>query len=169
MSDRENKHLRIVALPAEDTKAFAAEQMAFHFARDRHTMFFANIVNASEAEFLGALEQSMPDVICDFRVVPRFDFGRLSRRSVFRRFEDMSARYYDLPCSVGATSLNDAVLNPAFLVEPLCKILRGVPEARRILMLLDNPRALNASVQVLPDRLVPIPKGGWQVRRLGNR
>lgn len=158
----ESKHLRLVDDEAKPARP-ADEQLSFSFAGSAHTMFLANLVNASEAEFLGALKDAEPDLVVDLRVVPRFDFGRLSRKVVFRIFESMSARYCDLPNDIGVTARGDASLNPVFLVDPLARILEN---ANRVLILLDDAGVLEVSARILPDRIHPQPKGGWGVRRL---
>lgn len=169
MTRGEIKHLRIVERAPETSAERATEQLSFMFARDGHAMYFASVENATEGDFLEFLEVSEPDVVLDLRIVPRFDFGRLSRKSVFRIFEEMSIRYYDIPCRVGATDFNDVALNPMFLIEPLAEILRGRPDVRSLLILLDDGKALDISMAVLPPRLRPKPKGEWCVRRLGGR
>lgn len=163
MSERSHNHLRIVdelQVPSDPQQG----QLSFGFEPDTFVMTLANISNIPEQVFLRLLRCVSPDAVVDLRVVPRVDFGRLSRRAVFRMFEDLSARYHDLPHSIGAKGHRDALLNPESIAAPLAEFLARAPRSRRALVLLNDAAALDNSLRVLPMRLHPQPKGGWRVR-----
>lgn len=163
MSERSQNHLRVVDELQAPIHA-REEQLSFSFEPNAFVMILANISNIPEQGFLQLLRRVSPDAVVDLRVVPRFDFGRLSRRVVFRMFEDLSARYHDLPHSIGAKGHRDALLNPESIAAPLAEFLAMAPCSRRALVLLNDAAALDNSLRVLPMRLQPQPKGGWQVR-----
>jgi hypothetical protein len=129
-------------------------------------LVLVDLTNASEAEFLHVLEQVRPDVVIELRKVPRFDFGRLNRKIAFRMFDEMRVRYHDLIYTLRATSAHDAGLNPAFLAGPLAEILQADPRPQRALVLLDDPKTVDLSLEVLPSRLETEPR--WQVRHLAR-
>ena len=167
MSDTRQKHLRVVGEPPEPSPA-AMGQLQLPFVQDTFVIILADVTNAPEQEFLRLLESVRPDAVVDLRVVPRFDFGRLSRKAVFRIFEEIPAQYYDLPYSIGVTDRHHALLNPVFVAEPLTKLLARTPQAQRVIMLLDDAAALDSSLRVLPDQLRSQPRGGWQVRNFAD-
>lgn len=163
MSQRVRDYLRLVEDAPQPVQTAGDPQLSFSFATDSCVMVLVDITNASEREFLEILERVNPDVVVELRTVPCFDFGRLNRRSVFRMFKEMGARYYDLICTLGATDGHHADLNPVFLAGPLAEILQADPRPQRALVLLDDPQTLDLSLKVLPERLETQPR--WQVRR----
>jgi hypothetical protein len=167
MNERSQTHLRIVDERQAPSHAKQG-QLSFGFEPDTFVMTLANISNIPEQDFLQLLRRVSPDAVVDLRVVPRFDFGRLSRRAVFRMFEDLSARYHDLPHSIGAKGHRDARLNPEFVAAPLGEFLARAPCSRRALVLLNDAAALDHSLRVLPERLQPQPRGGWHVRAFAD-
>lgn len=166
MSESRLPHLRLVEDQRLPERSAKEPQLSFSFASDPFVMVLVDITNVSEREFLDILERVAPDVVVELRTVPRFDFGRLNRKSVFRLFTEMKARYYDLIYTMGATQAHDARLNPVFLAGPLVEILKADPRPQRALVLLDDPHALDISLEVLPARLEIEPR--WQVRRLAG-
>lgn len=153
-------HLRLVGEPP----TAAPDQLSLPFVEDAFMIMLANVTNAPEQGFMRLLQRVYPNVVVDLRIVPRFDFGRLTRKIVFRHFEEISARYHDLTYTLGAKDHRDAILNPAFVAGPLGEILAKAPQPRRVLLLLDDDRALLNSLRVLPERLTSQPRGGWQIR-----
>ncbi len=174
MSNNDRQHLQLVGPPPPAIEEVDSDegQLAFSFEQSTLVMILVDLTNASEAEFLYALDHVQPDIVVDLRVVPRFDFGRLNRPVVFRMFEGMSARYYDLAHTLGAENAHSARLNPAFVAEPLAKILQGSPSSRRVLVLLSDAKILDHSLEVFPQRMPGPPKGGtaggWKISRLAD-
>jgi hypothetical protein len=166
MSPRERSHLRLVEHEPRPAASEPKGQLSFCFAAETFVLVLVDLTNASEVEFLQILEEVRPDAVIELRKVPRFDFGRLNRKIVFRMFDAMKARYHDLIYSLRVTSAHDAGLNPAFVARPLAAILQADPRPQRALVLLDDPKALDLSLEVLPSRLETQPR--WQVRRLAR-
>ena len=167
MSSLKSLHLRLVGDEGPSAVPESRGQLSFSFAADRFILVLADITNASEQGFLELLERQRPDVVIELRAVPRFDFGRLNRKIVFEKFEEMNARYDDLIYTLHATSDHDAGLNPVFLARPLSEILRRVPRPQRALVLLDDPKIIELSMEVLPQRLGSKPR--WHVRQLATQ
>lgn len=166
MSARERPHLRLIEREPRPASSEQQGQLAFSFAADPFVLVLVDLTNASEAEFLRVLEQARPDAVIELRKVPRFDFGRLNRKLVFRMFDEMKARYHDLIYSLRVTSAHDAGLNPAFVARPLAQILQADPRPQRALVLLDDPKTLDLSLEILPGRLETERR--WQVHRLAR-
>jgi len=168
MSHRDRIHLRLVEEDhSSPTVPESRGQLSFSFDDDNFVLVLADITDASEQGFLDLLDRLHPDVVIELRTVPRFDFGRLSRKVVFRKFDEMNARYDDLIYTLRATSEHDAGLNPVFLARPLSEILHSTPRPQRALVLLDDPKILELSMEVLPNRLGSEPR--WNVRRLATQ
>jgi hypothetical protein len=161
MSARDRPHLRLIEREPRPASSEPQGQLAFSFV-----LVLVDLTNASEAEFLRILEQARPDAVIELRKVPRFDFGRLNRKLVFRMFDEMKARYHDLIYSLRVTSAHDAGLNPAFVARPLAEILQAEPRPQRALVLLDDPKTLDLSLEILPGRLET--ERCWQVRGLAR-
>jgi hypothetical protein len=166
MSPRERAHLRLVEGEPRPLPSEPKGQLSFSFAADPFVLVLVDLTDASEGEFIELLERVRPDAVIELRKVPRFDFGRLNRKIVFRMFDEMKARYHDLIYDLRATAAHDAGLNPAFLAHPLAEILQADPRPERALVLLDDPKMLDLSLEILPSRLETEPR--WQVRRLAN-
>jgi hypothetical protein len=160
----ERPHLRLVEDERPPAPSEAKGQLSFSFAADPFVLVLVDITDVSEREFLEVLERVRPDVVIELRTVPRFDFGRLNRKIVFRMFDEIKARYYDLIYTLRATTAHHAGLNPVFLARPLAEILQANPRPQRALVLLDDPKTLDLSLEILPGRLETEPR--WQVRRL---
>ncbi len=163
MSEDDRKHLRVVAAVSESHQS-PRGQLALPLFDNASLIMLAHVTNVPEQAFLRLLDEAKPDRIIDLRLVPRFDFGRLNRKSVFRLFAEMAASYHDLPHELGVTSRNDALLNPALFAEQLNRIVSRAPQAHRVLVFLDNARMLDNSAKVLPTRLSTPPEGSWRLR-----
>jgi hypothetical protein len=161
MTRTDHKHLRIVASKPESQPT--QEQLAFAFGP---LIVLANVTNVPEQDFLRLLTLVSPDTIVDLRVIPRFDFGRLNRKLAFRLFADIPAQYHDLPCDLGISDRHHASLNPVFLADPINALLRRHPHPQRVVLLLDDPKTLASSLQVLPTRLTASQHGAsrWSLR-----
>jgi hypothetical protein len=166
MSPRARPHLRLIPSELRPDQPEPQGQLSLPFASDCSVLVLVDLTNASENEFLRVLEQVRPDAVIELRAVPRFDFGRLNRKAVFRKFDEMHARYHDLIYSLRATAPHDAGLNPAFVASPLAEILKAHPRPQRALVLLDDPKMLDLSLEVLPSRLQTEPP--WEVRHLAR-
>ena len=59
-------------------------------------LIFVYFPEVTEDEFRKALEFSKPSVVLELRTTPRFDIGRLDRRTVFQSFDRDHTRYLDL-------------------------------------------------------------------------
>lgn len=162
-SGPDRRHLRIVD-PPEDPPQVEREQLALPFLEQEFILVLAHVTNVAEQAFLWLLREVKPDTVVDLRLVPRFDFGRLNRKTVFRLFAELSARYHDLPHDLEISDRHDASFNPAFLAEQLDLIVSRSPRAHRVLVFLDDARLLDSSLKVLPTRLSAPPEGRWRVR-----
>lgn len=164
MTTFERKHLRLVAPKPQPRDA---EQLSLPFGP---LIVVADVTNAPEQDFLRLLKHVNPDIIIDLRVVPRFDFGRLNRKTVFRMFASIPARYYDLPYDLGISDRRDASLNPVFLADPIDALLHKTPYPQRVILLLDDPIALTSSLEILPTRLSASQHGvsRWALRNFAE-
>ena len=59
-------------------------------------LVFVYFPDVTEDEFRKTLELSKPSVVLELRTTPRFDIGRLDRKTVFQYFDRDHTRYLDL-------------------------------------------------------------------------
>jgi hypothetical protein len=59
-------------------------------------LIFVYFPDVTEDEFRKALEYSKPCAVFELRHTPRFDIGKLNRRSVFQYFDNERIRYVDI-------------------------------------------------------------------------
>ena len=59
-------------------------------------LIFVYFPEVTEDEFRKALEFSKPSVVLELRTTPRFDIGRLDRKTVFQCFDRDHTKYLDL-------------------------------------------------------------------------
>lgn len=59
-------------------------------------LIFVYFPEVTEDEFRNALEFSKPSVVLELRTTPRFDIGRLDRKTVFQCFDRDHVKYLDL-------------------------------------------------------------------------
>jgi len=78
-------------------------------------LVFVSFPKVSDTEFVSILDQVHPGAIVELRKVPRFDFGRLNRRTAFEYFRRNGSRYVDL--------IADATEQDDQLVEKVREIL----------------------------------------------
>jgi hypothetical protein len=110
----------------------------------RRNAFILNTAEISGADFLSGLNVARPEAVLDFRPVPRFNFGGVTRALVLRR---RSAQ----PRVRGGG-------NHARVQEY---------QAAEILILFDASRLAELSAQKLPKLRGPGPSGRWRVELLG--
>lgn len=73
----------------------AVQRQLFPIPR-KGMMVFVSMSRISDSDFENALELARPTDVLDCRKYPRFDFGRMNRRSAFEMFDEMSAVYVDV-------------------------------------------------------------------------
>lgn len=164
MSDPTRRHLRLLSCPKRNVQ----EQLTLPFD-DPFVVILAHLTNISEKSFLWLLSETRPHIAVDLRLVPRFNFGRLNRRVVFRLFEELSSSYYDLSHDLDISGRHDARFNPALFSSHLDSIVaRTTPHAQRILIFMDDASVFDHSLEVLPKTMSAPPKGSWRVQGLAQ-
>ncbi len=66
----------------------------FPFGQGR-SLIFVSIPGVTEQEFVALVQIAQPAFAVELRRAPRFDIGRLTRQTVFERFEDAKCKYLD--------------------------------------------------------------------------
>jgi hypothetical protein len=84
-------------LKAQDFQAPVSGAQTNLFPSPRPGMLiFVYFPEVTEDEFRRALEFSKPSVVLELRTTPRFDIGRLDRKTVFQCFDRDHTKYLDL-------------------------------------------------------------------------
>jgi hypothetical protein len=84
-------------LKAQDFQAPVSGAQSNLFPSPRPGMLiFVYFPEVTEDEFRRALEFSKPSVVLELRTTPRFDIGRLDRKTVFQCFDRDHTKYLDL-------------------------------------------------------------------------
>lgn len=161
MSSQRPRHLRLL----ERVSFKRSEQLSLSLTDAPFVLYMADVTNVSEHAFLTMFKCIQPEIVIDLRVVPRFDFGRLNRRIVFSLLEEEAIQYVDLLHSLGVDSFRDVSRNPALLAGSIKQALDRAPSFTRALALMDDPQALTASLEVLPQSLVSAERR-WKVTSL---
>jgi hypothetical protein len=108
-------------------------------------LIFVYFPDVTEDEFRKALEFSKPSVVLELRTTPRFDIGRLDRKTVFQCFDREHVRYLDLTSS----GSNDR--RPSDLLGEIADAFKNdnVRFDRPVMFLLNTfnaPRGLSAQI-----------------------
>lgn len=174
MADRkETRHLKVVPAPkatagSDRDKSKAPVQPNLFPVTSQSLLGIVNMARISAEEFTTVLQSVRPRWVFDLRPLPRFDLGWLNRREVFDLFEKCSISYQDVAGLIGASSHDDARLNPGIISNSLLDLM-GNSGSGPLVILLDNDEHISASARDLPKVLKPYPKGGWTVCIYGTR
>lgn len=124
-------HLRLVDQPPEQVNTESSpalggwQQGALLAYHQEALLILVDFDAVTEADFLQLVLNARPQFVIDLRVAPRFDVGLLNRRNVFALFEQISAKYIDLPGRLGVQKGRDARLNPALLAKEVGRDILG--------------------------------------------
>ena len=108
-------------------------------------LIFVYFPEVSEDEFRKALEFSKPSAVLELRTTPRFDIGRLDRKTVFQCFDRDHTKYLDL------TSWGSDDRRPSDLLGEIEEALKkdSIRFDRPIMFLLNSynaPRGFSAQI-----------------------
>lgn len=173
---RRASHLRLVPdLPPEpmqekkEIEIDSKGQLSLFSDTEPVTICIVNLARVSSSEFVELVRDFRPKWVMDLRPLPYFNIDRLSRRVVFRLFEECNASYRDIASTLGAFSRKDALLNAGVVVHELTRVLSEAGGNRAIgpiLVLLDDEDSARLSADVFPKLLQPKPRGGWRAQLL---
>ncbi len=130
-----------------------------------HLLIFSDLTKISSESFLSLISDAKPTLILDLRPIPRFDFGRLNRKAIFKLFQTNDAIYIDVTGAIGVSSKADANLNPSLMAKSLSDMTKtmGFPMRGPLLFLFDDSNLLSASTQVFADTLSHKEGKKWEV------
>ena len=170
MSDRTTPpHLKLVASTNELEKDSAGvlvlgtQSELFPMAKP-HLLIFADVTNIPPEEFVSLISEAKPSFVFDLRPTPRFDFGRLNRKTSFELFRANGTLYVDVTGLIGVSSKWDANLNPSFMVKSINEILKARDSSTGpLVFLFDDNSLLFSSIQVFADGLDHRERKKWEV------
>lgn len=156
-------HLRLVG-PVVAHEVQTPAQPSLFPLPERNALFFVYVARASASEFMDLIDQAQPSWVIDVRVAPRFDFGRLTRRTVFAAFASRRCAYIDLGARLQIETRQDARWNPVFVAEELSMSFKkeGKSFFGPLLFLFDDEKLLYAADEKIPGALRPSPTNGWK-------
>lgn len=119
MSNQDHKP-RLQVVPKADRKELKPQD--FHAPIDgaQTNMFpvprpgmliFVYFPDVTEDEFRKALEFSKPSAVFELRNTPRFDIGKLNRKTVFQYFDTQHTKYVDITSSTPTDRSDSSVLD----------------------------------------------------------
>lgn len=127
---------------------------------------FLNMSLVSDRTFTFLVRDMRPRWLLDLRPVPRFDYGRLTRRRAFRLFSENDVRYLDIAGGLNIRERHDPRLGAGTLSRELNALL--VRSAQKLIgpvvVLVDDPSVLLTAKEIIPKTLEPRPKRGWVPR-----
>lgn len=128
-------------------------------------LIFADTTILSGDRFISLLIEAQPSVIVDMRPTPRFDLGRLNRKTAFELFKENRIRYIDTTGILGISSRWDVNLNPALVVTKLNKFLREPKSVSHgpIVFLFDDDDLLSNSMEIFQSSLSTGNRKKWDV------
>lgn len=74
-------------------------------------LIFVYFPEVSEDEFRKVLEFSKPSAVFELRSTPRFDIGKLNRKTVFQYFDNQHTKYVDLASWTPSAKSDSSVLD----------------------------------------------------------
>lgn len=130
-----------------------------------HLLIFSDLTKISSESFLSLISDAKPNLILDLRPIPRFDFGRLNRKTIFEFFKTNESIYIDVTGVIGVSSKADANLNPSLMAKSLSNMTKtmGLPMRGPLLFLFDDSDLLSASAQVFADSLSHNEGKKWEI------
>jgi hypothetical protein len=159
----------------EDSERFDAPntkgaQGLFFPSSKASTLVFADWEKTSLPDLLDILELSKPKAVFDFRVTPRFNIDRLSRRQFFALLQRHNCQYIDLFGRIGISNVRDAQANPALIAARVAEIISALTPSFHgpFVFLIDDDRFDDGYVHAFADTL-PWRLGAWQVFSPSNR
>jgi len=166
MAERpERTHLRLVTLHEPEVllpplKAEGGQLQLFPAPRPQ-IIAVIGIHRVDEASFVDFIRQIRPRFVVDVRVSPRFDMGRLNRKSVFSLFRELRASYVDL---LALISTDVAQIDVDGLAEPLRRsLLTGTQHPVGPLAFIVDGRVSGDDVwRVVSRSLTPPAHSEWE-------
>jgi len=127
-------------------------------------ILFIDMAKITESSFSDYIYNLKPLIVIDVRNVPRFDFGKLTRKKAFELFKKNNVHYFDVPRLFKADDLeatNESFSyfkkNVDFIINKLGKI------SGPILIFTQNYQKDAGYLKFLP-KLLPLPdKQKWEV------
>ncbi|HSN98243.1 MAG TPA: hypothetical protein VLS89_08090 [Candidatus Nanopelagicales bacterium] len=166
-------HLQVVLPPSESDgvsqERRESRQLALFPVFSSSLLGILNIERVSGIRFEELLRDIRPRWLFDLRPVPRFDIDQLNRRRAFALFRQYRVEYLDITGRLDITSGKDASLSSGRIADEVTKELTEIGTKSApgpLVFLVDDEEIARISTVVLPERLRPQPKGGWDTQIL---
>ena len=165
---KNRSHLRLVLLhehahePLPKPHSSTGAQLSLFPSARPQVVAVLGLHLVTESLFLEFLRTVRPTFIVDVRISPKFDLGRLNRRTVFNLFHELHASYIDLLATVPLLSGEELT------AERLCALLQerlscsGGPLAGPFVFLIDGRIAGDEVWRAVSKSLPPPPRSHWE-------
>lgn len=164
--EKDQPHLRL--LPPADPDAKSAEHSVqgtlFPMTASSWTVAFVQMTSSQERSLIELLDWIRPRWVIDLRPLPRFDYGTLSRRTVFDHLDRLAVAYCDLFATLGFQTRAQAHTHIDVIADAVARMV-GQPGTAigPVVVLVDEPPSPEETTSV-PRRLSEQSPGKkWEV------
>jgi len=148
-----------------DGKMASADQISLFSDASEETLGFIEASKLEASTFQHLLEDVKPSFLFDLRSVPKFNFGTLTRRTVFALFKTYGIKYYDVTRALDIKSSRDSTLNPLLLIPKILQLIlkSSKPISGPVLFFVDS-ELMNEGFISGVEKELPNQKGrGWEI------